>query len=261
MRPAATSLSVIAPCLNEELNVPALVQRMMAVFDRMPIPCELVLVDDGSSDATWAAIATHIDREPRRVRGVRHERNRGIVEGWTSGLSAASGTLICLIDSDLQNRPEDIVRLYEALEQDEIDVAQGVRHPTGSKVRLLFSRVLNHMLNLAFGMNLRDNKSGFVVCRRDVLVDALADAHGYRYFQSFLGVALAIRGYRFAQVDTSFDSRQAGESFLSAFPVMVSLRICAELMRYRLATLSRPSPAHGTGERVQQRRSRQADRA
>ena len=74
------------------------------------------------------------------------------------------------------------------------------------------------MLNLAFSMNLRDNKSGFVLCRREVLTDALGDADGYRYFQSFLGVALAIRGYRFAQVDTRFDSRQAGESFLSALP-------------------------------------------
>ena len=57
----------------------------------------------------------NVEREPQRVRGVRHERNRGIVGGWKSGLEAASGELICLIDSDLQNRPEDIVRLYEAL--------------------------------------------------------------------------------------------------------------------------------------------------
>jgi phenylacetate-CoA ligase len=234
---SATKLSIIAPCLNEELNVPPLVERMMSVFDGMPIPCELVLVDDGSTDGTWAAISAAMEREPQRVRGVQHERNRGIVGGWKSGLAAATGELVCLIDSDLQNRPEDIARLYEALDAERADVAQGVRHPTGSRRRVLFSRVLNHMLNIAFGMNLRDNKSGFVLCRREVLEDALGDADGYRYFQSFLGVALAARGYRFAQVDTQFEPRIAGESFLSAFPVVVSLRICGELVRYRLERL------------------------
>jgi len=230
-------LSVIAPCLNEEPNVPTLVERMVAVFDRMPVACELVLVDDGSSDGTWTAIETAMARAPGRVRGVRHERNRGIVGGWKSGLDAATGELVCLIDSDLQNRPEDIERLYDALEHERADVAQGVRNPTGSRRRVLFSRVLNHMLNLAFGMNLRDNKSGFVLCRREVLLDALGDADGYRYFQSFLGVALAARGYRFAEVDTRFEPRVAGESFLSAFPVVVSLKICGELLRYRLERL------------------------
>lgn len=233
--PPTRSLSVIAPCLNEELNVPVLVERTLAVFDRMSLPCELVLVDDGSTDNTWGAITAAMEREPQRVRGVQHERNRGIVGGWTSGLEVASGDLVCLIDSDLQNRPEDIARLYDALEAEHADVAQGVRHPTGSRRRMMFSRALNTMLNVAFGMNLRDNKSGFVLCRRDVLTEALGDADGYRYFQSFLGVALAARGHRFAEVDTTFEPRHAGESFLSGFPVVVSLRICGELLRYRIA--------------------------
>jgi phenylacetate-CoA ligase len=230
---ASQKLSVIAPCLNEELNVPTLVSRMMATFDRMPIPCELVLVDDGSTDGTWSVIASAMEREPLRVRGVKHEKNRGIVGGWKSGLEAATGELVCLIDSDLQNRPEDVVALYDAFEAENADVAQGVRHPAGSRRRVLFSRVLNHMLNVSFGMKLRDNKSGFVLCRREVLLDALGDADGYRYFQSFLGVAMAARGYRFAQVETRFEPRVAGESFLSAFPVVVSLKICGELVRYR----------------------------
>ena len=238
--PPTRTLSVIAPCLNEELNVPTLVERTLAVFQHMPVPCELVLVDDGSTDGTWSAITAAMEREPQKVRGVRHERNRGIVGGWKSGLEVATGDLVCLIDSDLQNRPEDIARLYDAFEAEQADVAQGVRHPTGSRRRVMFSRVLNTMLNIAFGMTLRDNKSGFVLCRRDVLTEALGDADGYRYFQSFLGVALAARGYRFAQVDTAFEPRHAGESFLSAFPVVVSLRICGELVRYRLARARRP---------------------
>jgi phenylacetate-CoA ligase len=88
-------------------------------------------------------------------------------------------------------------------------------------------------------MRLRDNKSGFVLCPRDVLAEILADHEGYKYFQSFIGVAAGARGYRFAEVDTAFDERHAGESFLSQLPVKVSLEICGELLRYRIATLQR----------------------
>jgi phenylacetate-CoA ligase len=227
-------LSVIAPCLNEELNVPRLVERCLAVFDGLPIAAELVLIDDGSSDGTWAAINEAERVHAGRVVGARHETNRGIVQGWKTGLGAARGDLICLIDSDLQNRPEDITRLYEVYRSEHPDIVQAVRHPTAGSRRMLFSRALNHLLNLSFGTKLRDNKSGFVLCHKSVLEEALADADGYRYFQSFLGVAVSARGHRFSEIDTTFEARQAGQSFLSNVPIVVSLEICKELIRYRL---------------------------
>jgi phenylacetate-CoA ligase len=237
-------ISVIAPCLNEELNVPVLVDRTMSVFDRMSVGAELVIVDDGSTDATWQRVQEAMAKEPR-VQGKRHAINRGIVGGWLSGMAAARGRLICLIDSDLQNRPEDIPRLYEAYEREHPDIVQAVRNPKQTKQRLVFSRALNHILNVTFGMHLRDNKSGFVLCPREILEDVLADADGYRYYQSFIGVAAGVRGYRFAEVDTDFEERAAGESFLSNYPIKVSLRICRELMRYRAQTWQSP-PARKT---------------
>jgi phenylacetate-CoA ligase len=231
-------ISVIAPCLNEEDNVAVLVRRTMATFDTMRVPGELVLVDDGSTDRTWAAIESEMGRHPR-LRGARHPRNRGIVGGWKTGLEVARGPLVCLIDSDLQNRPEDIPRLYDAHEREAPHIVQGVRNPKRPSRRLMFSRGLNLLLNASFGMRLRDNKSGFVLCRREVLESILEDAEGYRYFQSFIGVAAGVRGYRLVEVDTSFEPRHAGESFLSRFPIQVSLRIIGELARYRIETLRR----------------------
>lgn len=236
--PAGPALSVIAPCYNEELNVDPLCTRMLAVFDGMDVKAELVLVDDGSKDETWARITAAMARDPR-VRGVRHDKNRGIVGGWLSGLAHAEAPLVCLIDSDLQNRPEDVPRLYAAYVKKEPDLVQAVRHPEGSVTRLVFSKGLNALLNVTFGMHLRDNKSGFIVCRREVLADILADAPGYRYFQSFIGVAAGVRHYTVAEVDTVFEARNAGESFLSGFPAMVSLRIVKELLRYRRETWAR----------------------
>lgn len=231
-------LTVIAPCFNEQDNVAVLTERMLRVFDEMPIACELVLIDDGSRDATWEAIA-EASRKSDRVIGRRHDINGGIVAGWSTGLSAANGSLVCLIDSDLQNRPEDIPRLYEAFARESPDIVQAVRHPKLNKNRIVFSKGLNAILNVSFGMRLRDNKSGFILCRREVLEDILRDAPGYRYFQSFIGVAAGVRRYRIVEIDTEFDARHAGESFLSNLPIRTSLRIVGELVRYRVATLSR----------------------
>jgi phenylacetate-CoA ligase len=206
------------------------------VFDAMPVPSELALIDDGSKDRTWERIC-QAARKHERVRAVRHETNRGIVAGWLSGLSSTTAPLVCLIDSDLQNRPEDVPRLYRTFVAKGPDLVQAVRHPKVNRNRIAFSKGLNAILNLTFGMHLRDNKSGFILCRREVLADILKDAEGYRYFQSFIGVAAGVRGLRIEEVDTDFDARAAGQSFLSSFPVQVSLRISRELLRYRAATL------------------------
>jgi len=237
-----TRLSVIAPCLNEEANVDLLVQRTLAAFDAMAISAEIILVDDGSTDRTWERIQEQA-RQDRRVRGVRHEANRGMEAGWRSGLAAARGECVCLIDADLQNRPEDIALLYEAFERDWGDVIQAVRHAVASaRHRCLFTRGLNWLLNGAFGMRSRDNKSGFILCRREVLADILRHRCCYRYYQSFIGAAAHVRGYRLCEVDTMFDGRRGGQSFLSR-PIRASLRILWELAKFRAETWRERRPA------------------
>ncbi len=230
------SLSIIAPCRNEEANIETLVARTLAVLDRLPIEGELVLVDDGSSDQTWGAIGRACQRD-RRVRGIRHSCNLGITSAWRSGLAAASGDLACLIDADLQNRPEDVPRLYAAYVKNGADIVQAVRHPVGALHRhRWFTRGLNTLLNLAFGTKLRDNKSGFLLCRRDALLDVLRHRLRYRYFQAFIGVAAVSRGLVIAEVDTTFDRRYGGRSFLSRFPVITCARIVWELVKFRTET-------------------------
>ena len=235
-------LSVIAPCLNEEANVDLLVQRTLAAFDALATGAEIILVDDGSTDRTWERIQDCGRRDPR-VRGVRHERNRGMEAGWQSGLAASRGECVCLIDADLQNRPEDIALLYNAYLRGWGDVIQAVRHAVASaRHRCMFTRGLNWLLNSAFGMRSRDNKSGFILCRREVLADILRHRGRYRYYQSFIGAAAHVRGYRIGEVDTVFDGRHGGQSFLSR-PVRASLRILWELAKFRVETWRERRPA------------------
>ena len=230
------TLSVIAPCFNEDGNVDALADRTLATFDGMGLDGELILIDDGSEDGTWDRIRSRAKAD-RRVRGQRQHANFGIEAAWQKGLQVARGHLVCLIDSDLQNRPEDIARLFKAYVQHVPDFVQAVRQPVqGLRRRRLFSRGLNLLLNVTFGTRLRDNKSGFVLGRKSSILPLLEHRNSYRYFQSFIGAAAAVRGYSIVEVDTDFEQRQAGNSFLSRFPVMVSARIVWELAKYRAET-------------------------
>jgi phenylacetate-CoA ligase len=232
-------ITVIVPCLNEEANVPELVARMGEVFAVGNLDGELLLVDDGSTDGTWAAIEKAQAEHPFLV-GRRHPENRGIAAAWKTGVANASGRLCAIIDADLQYQPEDILRLKREREHSAVDIVQGWRSPVGRDKgpRFYYSRGLNSLLNAAFGMRLQDNKSGFVLTTREIFEDLLSYRGQYYYWQSFIMVAAHAKGYTYKEVETLFEPRRAGKSFLDNAPVKPVLRSFVDIGRaffeYRL---------------------------
>jgi phenylacetate-CoA ligase len=229
-------LSVLVPSLNEEENVPELVARVANVFEdhrlRKRGGAELVLVNDGSTDATWSIMtaqqATHAFVVP-----MRHRRNAGLAAAWRTAIARAQGRLVCIIDADLQYRPEDILALYEALERSGADLAQGFRAQANRErgTRYLLSRGLHHLLNYLFSMQVEDNKSGFLLCRREIFTHLLDYRGNYSYWQIFVGVAARAHGYSSCQVQTAFEPRLRCRSFLGALPVLVVLRASVDVVR------------------------------
>jgi phenylacetate-CoA ligase len=210
-------LSVIVPCLNEELNLPELTSRLLRTFDVGGFAGEIVLVDDGSTDRTAEVIRALSAAHPGRLTGVFHPRNLGIAEGWRSGARAARGKLVATIDADLQYQPEDLLRLRRELYEHSVDVVQGWRSAVGREKgqRYHLSRGLNTLLNGVFSMDLHDNKSGFVMCAREVFEDLCAYRGRYFYWQSFIMVAAHSKGYSYKQIETLFEQRRQGVSFLA----------------------------------------------
>ena len=237
-------LSIIVPCLNEEGNVPLLVSRTLSMLDQLAIEGEIVLVNDGSTDKTGIRIDEQ-QKLDNRVLGIHHSTNQGIEGSWLSGINSVSGSLVCLIDGDLQNEPEDIADLYRSYISDSnSDVVQGVRCPVpGLSLQrpLHFSRGLNFLLNLCFRMQLRDNKSGFILCSKPVLLSILQHRFRYRYFHCFLSVAAVKKGYIIKEIDTVFHFRHSGDSFLPHVPLVAVLMVLYEIFKYRIEQIAYPA--------------------
>jgi phenylacetate-CoA ligase len=224
-------LSVIVPCFNEEANIPSLVRRIDSALSGFDGKFEIILIDDASRDNTWLRIQ-EAQKEFPFVRSVRHETNRGIVEGWWSGLQAARSERLVTIDADMQYRPEDIVRLVETMNGTGADFVQGWRETQAKRglLRRALTAALSAALNLLFGMNLKDNKSGFVLYKRASLEKILSFRKRYRYFQHFIAIAAGHVGCRIEQIPVVFDERSAGSSFIS-HPLRFSLNAMLDLPR------------------------------
>lgn len=224
-------LSVIAPALNEADNLRELVTRVNSVFIQHGLRGEIVIVDDGSSDDS-DAILKQLQSEFRSLVAVRHTRNRGIEQAWKSGLNAASGVYACLIDSDLQNRPEDIVRLLEQTRLPGTDVVQGFRTPLAGVPdnRKLFSYGLKAILNLIFRTGLKDPKSGFVLAPREILEHVLEHRLSFYCYQTFIAISAQAKGYTVREVPTMFHPRKAGSSYISRFPFKTIARCLVDVV-------------------------------
>ena len=119
------AISIVVPCFDEEEILARTLARLHASAGETGLPYEIVLVDDGSRDGTWAVIAAETQRD-RRVRGVRLSRNFGHQMALTAGLERARGENVLVIDADLQDPPE-LLGVMLARRREGFDIVYGQR--------------------------------------------------------------------------------------------------------------------------------------
>lgn len=123
---SSLTVSVVAPCFNEEQVLPEFLRRTRAVCDSMELPYEIILVDDGSRDRTWGLISAAA-ADDQRILGIRLRRNHGHQLALSAGIAAAGGAVVLLIDADLQDPPELLPAMIEQLLEEDADVVYGQR--------------------------------------------------------------------------------------------------------------------------------------
>ena len=149
-------LTVVMPVYNERSTLRAAVERLLKTD--LPLPIELVVVDDGSTDDSLAAIADIADGD--RVRLVRHQRNAGKGAAVRTGIAVARGDLLTILDADLEYDPGDYKRLVEPILTGEARVTYGTRgfgaHTAFSFWYVVGNRFINLWASLLFNTWLSD---------------------------------------------------------------------------------------------------------
>ncbi len=132
---SALALSIVAPCYDEEQGLPSFVERMLAAA-RAAVgeAYELILVNDGSRDRTWACICAMAVAHPR-VLGVNLARNHGHQLAVTAGLSLARAERVLVIDADLQDPPELLAQMMACMDAERLDVVYGRRRTRAEESR------------------------------------------------------------------------------------------------------------------------------
>jgi undecaprenyl-phosphate 4-deoxy-4-formamido-L-arabinose transferase len=180
----APDVTIVVPIVNEAATLEELYRRTTAALDAGPRSYELVFVDDGSTDGTFAELERLHEADPR-VRAVRFKRNFGQHPAMHAGLARARGDIVVTMDGDLQNAPEDIPKLLEAVEGG-ADVASGrraARHDSWG--RTLPSRMINAMLRRFTGVAISDFGCAFNAYRRTA-VEPMLGAIGKQKFTKAL---------------------------------------------------------------------------
>ena len=176
-------LSVVLPAYCEEASVPRAAQVIGGLLAQADILHEIVFVDDGSRDGTWAAIQTQTARFPQ-VRGVRFSRNFGKEAAIFAGLAQARGDCAVVLDCDLQHPPEKIVEMYR-LWQEGYQVVEGVKTSRGkeSPLHTLAARTFYSIISNATGIDM-SRASDFKLLDRRAVDTLLAMREKNAFFRA-----------------------------------------------------------------------------
>lgn len=205
-RGAGTSVSVVVPVYNEQDNIEPLHREIVPVMESLGAPFEIVMVDDGSTDASCARLRALRTSDPR-VRVVRLARNSGQTAAMAAGFQAARGEIIVTLDADLQNDPHDIPLLLQSLGHHDAAVGwRADRHDTW--VRRVSSRVANRVRNALSDDDIIDTGCSLKAYRRA----ALARVPLYDGMHRFLPTLLRMEGCDVIQVRVGHRARLSGRS-------------------------------------------------
>ena len=204
----APFISVVVPVYRGRECLEELYRRVTVAVETISADYELVLVDDACPDESWPLIE-ELSRRDSRVRGVQLSRNFGQHNAVSAGLVMSRGRWVVVMDCDLQDRPEEIPRLYETATTGNFSIVMARRAKrSGSRWKQLQSKAFYRLFAYLTDLDYDGAVSNFSICERRVIDDVVRLKESVRYFPGFLFWL----GYPTAFIDVDQDERFAGET-------------------------------------------------
>src|SRR5688500_12192573 len=234
-------ISVVVPLRDEERNVLPLHDQLTAALAPLGVPYEIILIDDGSEDATFARLTDIHARDPR-VRVVQFTRNFGQTAAFAAGFAHARGRWIVTLDGDLQNDPADIPRLLTIARDHDIVCGWRKDRQDDLLTRHVPSVVANWILGMATGTRLHDNGCSLKVFRAEVVKPLKLSPGMHRYLPA---IASQLGG-RVTEVVVHHRARQFGRS---KYGLSRTFGVVRDILRLR-RTMRQAVDPHGPVPRL-----------
>jgi glycosyltransferase involved in cell wall biosynthesis len=236
----AYDLTVVVPLYREEENIDFAVAELLEVLDSMTQTAEVILVDDGSPDATGAmALAWH-ERDPR-IRVIQFRRNFGQTAAISAGFRHARGRVVVLMDGDQQNDPHDLPRLLAKMEEG-YDVVSGWRKDR--KDKLLMRKIPSRMANRLISRITRTELHDYGCTLKAYHTDVVQHLHLYGELHRFIPALAGLVGARVVEIPVNHRPRTRGSS---KYGISRTVRVLLDLLtvKFLLKYLARPMQFFG----------------
>src|SRR5262249_46916197 len=202
--PSRVDVSVLVPAKDEAENLPLFMELAAHAFAGESYSYEVVVIDDGSVDATWSVLQS-LSEQYSFLRTVRHRSRRGIADALRTGFLAAKGDVLVFYPADLQFKPEDIPRLVAPILAGEYDMVTGFKE--GKYEKAFVSGIYNGLSRLLFHVPVRDLNS-VKAYRREIMDAQPVRPDWHRY----MIVIAASQGFSVGEIPVPLYPRHAGKS-------------------------------------------------
>jgi glycosyltransferase involved in cell wall biosynthesis len=201
-------LSVVIPAYDEQESLRELIPRIDDVVSSMDRRHEIIVIDDGSRDGTFAEVERLATERPH-LRGISFSRNYGKAAALSAGFAAAQGAIVVTMDADLQDDPQEIPRLVAEIDSGRLDLVSGWKqNRQDSFVKNHSSRLFNLTTSLVAGLRLHDFNCGLKAYRREVTQAVRLYGEMHRY----IPVLAHLEGYRVGELRVRHHARRFGRS-------------------------------------------------
>jgi len=235
----APHLSLIIPVYNEEQSLPILFGRLREALGGLDH--EVIFVNDGSRDGSFAVLRAECQREPR-FKAIDFRRNFGQTAAINAGIQHARGEVLVLMDSDLENDPADIPKLLAKLDEG-FDVVSGWRRDRWQGqflTRKLPSMLANRLISSIGGVKLNDYGCTLKAYRRDVIQGVPL----YGQMHRFIPVYCSWQGGRVGELPVTYRPRQFGKSNYGLFR---TYKVLLDLLLIKFLDTYMTKPIHFFG--------------